>query len=190
MGGIGDHTVSACHLSSGLMRIMRHTWINILGSHSQDLLFFASYCTLFLLAVTLSLQTLLQIYENEIIFCFCSLFPTLPSQLGEFKSDGEWHFWVRCFDFIGTRNFLTWRVRDDETGAGPYWGSEPRPLILLEHFQKLHILAAKATKSTEGLCCSFIAGGRKEIKGFGPVSLTAWYNFVQCAEANSVFSVG
>ena len=62
-------------------------------------------------------------------------------------------------------------------------------LILLEHFQKLNISATRQQKAPRGFLCSFIAGGGKEIKGFGPVSLTVWCNFVVCTEAHLVFSV-
>lgn len=66
---------------------------------------------------------------------------------------------------------MTLRVRDYEIKTGPCWGSEPGLLILLEHFQKLHISAARQQKAPRDFLCSFIAGGGKEIKGFGPVSL-------------------
>lgn len=65
----------------------------------------------------------------------------------------------------------------------------PGLLILLEHFQKLHISATRQQKAPRGFLCSFIAGGGKEIKGFGPVSLIVRCNFVQCTEENLVFSV-
>lgn len=83
------------------------------------------------------------------------------------------------FESQGLRNW-------DRTLFG---GMGPGLSILLEHFQKLHILAATQQKAPRDFLFSFIAGGRKEIKGFGPVSLRAWYNFVQCAEANLVFSM-
>lgn len=62
-------------------------------------------------------------------------------------------------------------------------------LILLEHLEKLHISATRQQKAPRGFLCSFIAGGGKETKGFGPVSLTVWYNFVWSTEENLVFSV-
>lgn len=65
----------------------------------------------------------------------------------------------------------------------------PGLLILLEHLQKLHISATRQQKAPRGFLCSFIAGGGKEIKGFGSISLTVWCNFVQCTEENLVYSV-
>lgn len=65
----------------------------------------------------------------------------------------------------------------------------PGLCILLEHFQKLHVSATRQQKAPRGFLCSFIAGGGKEIKGFGPVSLTVWCSFVQYTEENLVFSV-
>lgn len=63
----------------------------------------------------------------------------------------------------------------------------PSLLILLEHFQKLHISAARQQKVPRGFLCSFVAGRGKEIKGFGSVSLTVWCNFVVYRGILSIF---
>lgn len=76
-----------------------------------------------------------------------------------------------------------------ELGLDLVGGVSPGLWILLEHFQKLHISAAWQQKAPRDFLCSFIAGDGKEIKGFGPVSLTVWYNFVACTEVNLVCSI-
>lgn len=84
---------------------------------------------------------------------------------------------------------MTSRVKDDHLGTGPCWGGESRSLGSTGTFQKLHISAAKQPKAPGGFLCGFIAGGGKEIKGFGPVSLTVWCSFVEHTEVNLVFFV-
>lgn len=82
--------------------------------------------------------------------------------------------------------FMTLRVRDYRIGTDL---SGVVSSSLLIYFQKLNISATRQQKAPRGFLCSFTAGGGKEIKGFGPVSLTVWCNFVVCTEAHLVFSM-
>lgn len=181
---IGDHSLCQHVIWPQDWKWGGDTWMNIRSSHSQ--------ATFWQRLNVIPVSSHPPPASNIVKHCYKCGKKKLFSFLASFFSTLVGHTWksnswVRRFGFI-----WTWNFHDFESQGLPNWD-----WIFLGwwvqaswfYFQKLNISATRQQKAPRGFLCSFIAGGGKEIKGFGPVSLTVWCNFVVCTEAHLVFSM-
>lgn len=121
--------------------------------------------------------------KKKLFLCFLFFSPSWECLKVVGRHISEWGILI----LFELETFMTLRVRDYGIGARSCEGSESKPLDSTWTLPKVAHFSYQATKAPRGFLCSFIARGGKEIKGFGPVSLTVWCNFVVYRGTFSIF---